>query len=73
VSPDARFCGVSTVILAHLERYAIERGNEVCKLESTETARRFYLASGYFDKGPAGGKFGTTSGYPMSKRIRPAT
>jgi hypothetical protein len=64
---------VSTVILAYLERYAIERGNEVRKLESTETARRFYLASGYFDKGPAGGKFGTTSGYPMSRRIRPAT
>jgi Acetyltransferase (GNAT) domain len=46
VSPDARFCGVSTALLANLEKRAIEQGNEVCKLESTETARRFYLARG---------------------------
>jgi Acetyltransferase (GNAT) domain len=46
VSPDARFCGVSTALLAGLEKRAIERGNEVCKLESSETARRFYLSRG---------------------------
>jgi hypothetical protein len=40
VSPDARFCGVSTTLLAELERRAIERGNTLCRLESTETARR---------------------------------
>ena len=73
VSPDARFCGVSTAILANLEKRALERGNEVCKLASTETARRFYLARGYSEQGPAAGKFGMTSGYPMSKRILPLT
>jgi hypothetical protein len=71
VSPDAGFCGVSTTLLASLEKRAIERGNEVCKLESAETARRFYLARGYTEEGP--GRFGSTSGYPMSKRIKPVT
>jgi len=69
VSPDARFRGASTALLANLENRAIEQGNEVCTLESTETARRFYLARGYSERGPAGSKFGTTSGYPMSKRL----
>jgi GNAT superfamily N-acetyltransferase len=73
VSPQARFCGVSAALLASLEKRAIERGNEVCKLESTETARRFYRAREYSEEGPAGGKFGMTSGYPMSKRIKPVT
>jgi hypothetical protein len=73
VSPDARFCGVSTALLANLETRAIELGNKVCRLESTETARRFYLARGYSEEGPAGGKFGAASGYPMSKRIKPVT
>jgi GNAT superfamily N-acetyltransferase len=69
VSPDARFHGVSSVLLGALEDRAIERGNELCTLKSTETARRFYLARGYSEEGPADGKFGTTSGYPMSKRL----
>jgi GNAT superfamily N-acetyltransferase len=70
VSPDARFRGVSTTLLGALERRAIEFGNRECHLESTETARRFYLARGCTEKGPAGGKFGTVSAYPMSKVIR---
>lgn len=71
VSPDARFRGVSKALLTDLERRATEQGNATCKLESTETARRFYLARGYTEEGMAGRKFGTISGYPMSKRIRP--
>jgi GNAT superfamily N-acetyltransferase len=69
VSPDARFCGVSTTLLAELERRAIERGNTLCRLESTETARRFYRDRGYSEEGPAGRKFGTSSGYPMLKPL----
>lgn len=69
VSPDARFCGVSGALLAALEDRARERGNRRCILKSTETARRFYLERGYSEEGPADGKFGTTSGYPMSKRL----
>jgi GNAT superfamily N-acetyltransferase len=70
VSPDARFCGVSTTLLAELERRAIERGNTLCRLESTETAHRFYRDRGYSEEGPAGRKFGTSSGYPMSERLK---
>jgi hypothetical protein len=40
-----------------------------CTLRSTETARRFYLARGFAQDGPAEGKFGMGSGYPMSKRL----
>lgn len=69
VSPDARFRGVSTALLAALDRRAIKRGNQRCILKSTETARRFYLARRYSEDGPADGKFRTTSGYPMSKRL----
>jgi GNAT superfamily N-acetyltransferase len=69
VSPDARFRGVSAALLAALEDRARQRGNARCTLSSTETARRFYLARGYSEDGPADRKFGTTSGYPMSKRL----
>lgn len=70
VSPDARFRGVSKALLADLELRAAVQGNEACELESTETARRFYLARGYSEIGPPDSKFGTISGYPMSRRIR---
>ena len=69
VSPDARFRGVSSALLEVLERRAMERGHQKCTLTSTETARRFYLARGYSEDGPADHKFGTTSGYPMSKQL----
>src|ERR1700730_7958601 len=70
VSPDARFRGISTTLLDALERRTIKLGNRRFQLESTETARRFYLARGYVERGPAGGKLGTSSGYPMSKIVR---
>jgi GNAT superfamily N-acetyltransferase len=69
VSPDARFRGVSSAVLAALEDRARQRGNARCKLSSTETARRFYLARGYSEDGSADRKFGTTPGYPMSKPL----
>lgn len=69
VSPQARFRGVSRALLAALEARAADRGNAVCRLHSSETARRFYLANGYVDDGEPIRKFGMRSGYPMSKRI----
>ncbi len=69
VSPHARFRGVSRALLAALESRAAERGNTACRLHSTETAHRFYLANGYADDGEPIRKFGMNSGYPMSKRI----
>jgi GNAT superfamily N-acetyltransferase len=69
ISPDARFRGVSKAMLAQLEATARALGNASCKLESTETARRFYLACGYEQVGLPQGKFGTTGAYPMLKRF----
>jgi GNAT superfamily N-acetyltransferase len=70
VSPDARFRGVSSALLEALERRAMARGYRRCTLKSTETARHFYLSRGYSEDGPADGKFGMTSGYPMSKPLK---
>jgi GNAT superfamily N-acetyltransferase len=67
VLPDARFRGVSRAMLGALEVRAVDRGNVRCTLTSTETARRFYKEAGYVEDGPASGKFGMSSGYPMSK------
>jgi GNAT superfamily N-acetyltransferase len=69
VSPDARFRGVSRAMLTALEARALERGADRCTLLSTETAHRFYRSAGYIDDGAPQGKFGTTSSYPMSKRL----
>ena len=69
VSPDARFRGVSKALLRALETRAADRGNTQCTLTSTDTARRFYHANGYTENGAPIGKFGTTSGYPMSKSL----
>jgi GNAT superfamily N-acetyltransferase len=70
VSPDARFRGVSSALLEALEPRAMARGYQRCMRKSTETARRFYLARGYSENGPADGKFGLASGYPMSKPLK---
>jgi GNAT superfamily N-acetyltransferase len=69
VAPEARFRGVSRALLGALEARAAERGNTSCTLTSTETAHRFYQSSGYSDDGEPDGRFGTSSGYPMSKRL----
>lgn len=68
-SPDARFRGVSRALLRALEGRALERGNVRVSLNSTETARRFYLANGYVEDGLLAGKFGTHASYAMSKSL----
>jgi GNAT superfamily N-acetyltransferase len=69
VSPAARFRGASSALLAALEARAKQRGNTSCSLFSTETAHRFYLDRGYVGAGVPQGKFGTSSSYPMWKKI----
>jgi GNAT superfamily N-acetyltransferase len=69
VSPAARFRGASSALLAAMEARAKEHGNKICKLLSTETARRFYLSRGYAGAGVPQGKFGTNSSYPMTRKI----
>jgi len=69
VSPTARFRGVSKAILKWLEAKALERGNVRCVLKSTETARRFYLSSGYVQQGSPTGSFEGVTCYPMVKQL----
>lgn len=47
VAPDARFRGVSKALVGMLEEAARSLGIEECRLESTQTALRFYRALGY--------------------------
>jgi GNAT superfamily N-acetyltransferase len=47
VAPDARFRGVSKALIDRLEAEARELGLDRCTLNSTETARQFYLSRGY--------------------------
>lgn len=47
VSPDARFRGVSKALLSHMGAKASSDGLLICSLESTKTARQFYLSQGY--------------------------
>jgi GNAT superfamily N-acetyltransferase len=69
VSPDARFRGVSKALMERLEAQASELGVDVVILQSSATARQFYLAAGYTETGPPTKGFGRTLGYPMSKRL----
>ena len=72
VSPDARFRGISRVLLGALEARAVERGNARCTLNSTETAHRFYLSAGWTDAADAGSDgqmFGLTRVFPMAKTL----
>jgi predicted GNAT family acetyltransferase len=68
VSPDARFRGISTALLTRLAR-ASELAVETITLQSSETARRFYLAVGYKENGPPTKGFGKTLAHPMMKRL----
>ena len=57
VSPDARFRGASTTLLA-LSKPAPPSARQRCTLISTETARGFYRARGYVETSAPVRKFG---------------
>ncbi len=69
VSPDARFRGVSTALVAALEKQARTLGLQCCALESTRTALAFYRAMGYTEDGDPQQGFGVTVGLPMRKTL----
>lgn len=68
VSPDARLCGVSSKLLSALEDGLFEAGHTKLKLDSTQTAHRFYRSRGWRD---AGSPFldGGMQSYPMHKTL----
>jgi GNAT superfamily N-acetyltransferase len=70
VSPNARFRGVSKALIVRLEARALKLGLSRVSLESTATARRFYLSAGYRQTGPPGPSFFAESlCYPMEKQL----
>jgi GNAT superfamily N-acetyltransferase len=69
VSPDARFRGISKALLTRLEVRASELAVEVITLQSSATARQFYLSAGYRENGPAKKGFGKTLAHPMAKQL----
>jgi GNAT superfamily N-acetyltransferase len=71
VSPDARLRGVSKALMARLEARAVELGLAACTLESTATARRFYVSIGYREVEPPRPGFGVSLCYPMQKVLGP--
>ena len=69
VSPAARFHGVSKGLLTFLEDEARQLGMREIRLESTATARRFYLSRGFSPFGEPSPAFGAILAYPMRKDI----
>lgn len=68
VAPDAAGAGCGTALLAAAERLARADGAGRISLESTTTARGFYLARGYAETGAPRHRRGT-GGFPMEKDL----
>lgn len=69
VSPDARFCGVSKALLSALEEAGMAAGVRETKLESSNTALRFYTSAGYTPDGDPRHEYCGTYCHPMSRKI----
>ncbi|MDF2115878.1 GNAT family N-acetyltransferase [Roseiarcaceae bacterium H3SJ34-1] len=72
VAPEARFSGISTALLAHMETYAAAHRLSSLRLTSTWTARDFYLARGYEPEKDEGDIFDADDGCELVKQIAPA-
>jgi len=68
VSPNARFKGVSSMLLAEMEAATSSAGGNACVLNSTATAHRFYQRRGYTERASPVLKFGLMT-WPMIKRL----
>jgi len=69
VSPKHQRTGVSSAMLAELERILAVRGVEVAQLKSTATARDFYRAMGWSEMAPPReGRF--ISSVEMQRKLR---
>ncbi len=68
VAPEARFSGVSKLMLARLEAELFALGYAEGRLEATATAKTFYEKAGWLADGPqASGRM--VNGYPMRKAL----
>ncbi|BBA35669.1 GCN5-related N-acetyltransferase [Methylocaldum marinum] len=66
--PEARFRGLGKAMLMAIEREAQRRGLRQLNLESTKTARDFYLRNGFSPSGPSVVEFAMEA-YPMCKGL----
>jgi GNAT superfamily N-acetyltransferase len=66
--PEARFVGAGKALLSAIEVEAVRRGLDSLHLESTLTARPFYLRNGFEALGEPAVAFGVTA-FPMQKRL----
>lgn len=66
--PDARFTGHGKAMLAAIEEHARADGVHALKLDSTATARSFYLRNGFVEKGRPHVGLGLRS-HPMEKDL----
>lgn len=69
VSPEARFSGVSSAIVAALEDWARAAGHIRIVLDSTTTASGFYHDRGYGPRQEQTTKFGLAT-WPMIKKLK---
>lgn len=69
VAPEARFRGVSKLLVRHMETHLSALGRTRVTLLSSNVAREFYLALGYSVDGLEESRFGTLPGIRMSKPL----
>lgn len=68
VAPAHRFAGVSAALLGTMEAALAGAGHAEALLDSTSTARHFYLKRGWVEAGPMQSYFGIPA-WPMKKRL----
>lgn len=68
VAPAGRFSGISSALLAAMEAALAKAGHVEALLDSTTTARGFYLRRGWVEAGPRQSYFGIPA-WPMKKRL----
>ena len=66
--PEVRFMGVGKAILSAIEAQALSHGASSLRLESTGTARPFYLRNGFIEIGLPIAAFNMKC-YPMTKSL----
>lgn len=69
VAPFVRFKGAGKAMLTALEDHALRSGVKALHLESTRTARAFYLRNRFVAEGPPATAFGIEA-QPMRKELR---
>jgi GNAT superfamily N-acetyltransferase len=69
VAPEARFQGTSKCLMKDIEAWASGHGLKWLTLDSTATALRFYLSTGWTMAGPPQPGFGVTTRHPMRKAV----